>query len=122
MIGWAFIAVMVLSDSGSDILMARGIRQVIDPPQRGIARLAAILKGALRNPSVFGAVVLGIVHLLAFLALLSFWDLSLVIPAAALDYVVGTLGARFLLGETVTPLRWTGVCLISAGVALASTT
>ena len=42
------------------------------------------------------------------------------IPAAALDYVVGTLGARFLLGESVTPLRWAGVCLISAGVALAS--
>lgn len=120
MIGWLFIAVMVLSDSGSDILMARGMKQIIDPPQRGLARLIAILTGALRNPSLLGAVVLGIIHLGAFLALLSFWDLSLVIPAAALDYVVGTLGARFLLGETVSPLRWTGVCLISAGVALAS--
>lgn len=120
MIGWLFIAVMVVSDSGSDILMARGMKQIIDPPERGVARLIAILKGALRNPSLFGAVALGIVHLGAFVALLSFWDLSLVIPAAALDYVVGTLGARFLLGETVSPLRWTGVCLISAGVALAS--
>lgn len=120
MIGWLFIAVMVASDSGSDILMARGMKQIIDPPARGLGRLIAILKGALRNPSLLGAAALGIIHLGAFLALLSFWNLSLVIPAAALDYVVGTLGARFLLGETVSPLRWTGVCLISAGVALAS--
>ncbi len=120
MIGWVFIAVMVFADSGSDILMARGMRQVIDPPHRGLARLLAIIKAALRNPSLLSAIFLAIVHLVAFLALLSFWDLSLVIPAAALDYVVGTLGARFLLGETVSPLRWTGVGLISAGVALAS--
>jgi drug/metabolite transporter (DMT)-like permease len=119
-IGWALIGVMVFADSGSDILMARGMRQVIDPPHRGLARIVAIAKGALRNPSLFGSVACGIIHLAAFLALLSFWDLSLVIPAAALDYVVGTLGAKFLLGESVTPLRWTGVCLISAGVALAS--
>lgn len=120
MIGWLLIAVMVVSDSGSDILMARGMRQVIDPPDRGFARILAIFKAALRNPSLFGSVTLGAIHLGAFLVLLSFWDLSLVIPAAALDYVVGALGARFLLGETVTPLRWAGVCLISAGVALAS--
>lgn len=120
MIGWVFIAMMVLADSGSDILMAHGMRQVIDPPQRGLARLVAIMTAALRNPSLLGAAALGIVHLAAFLALLSFWDLSLVIPAAALDYVVGTVGARFLLGEAVSPLRWTGVCLISVGVALAS--
>jgi drug/metabolite transporter (DMT)-like permease len=119
-IGWLLIAVMVVSDSGSDILMARGMRQVIDPPGRGLARLIAIMRAALRNPSLFGSAALGAVHLGAFLALLSFWDLSLVIPAAALDYVVGALGARFLLGEAVTPLRWAGVCLISAGVALAS--
>lgn len=120
MIGWALIAVMVFSDSGSDILMARGMRQVIDPPQRGFARIVAIVKRAARNPSLFGSIACGLIHLVAFLALLSFWDLSLVIPAAALDYVVGTLGAKFLLGETVTPLRWAGICLISAGVALAS--
>jgi drug/metabolite transporter (DMT)-like permease len=119
-IGWLLIAVMVVSDSGSDILMARGMRQVIDPPSRGLARLFAIFKSALRNPSLFGSAALGVIHLGAFLALLSFWDLSLVIPAAALDYVVGTLGARLLLGESVTPLRWAGVSLISAGVALAS--
>ena len=120
MIGWLFIGIMVLSDSGSDILMAHGMKQVIDPPHRGLSRLLAIAKAAMRNPSLLGSAALGIVHLAAFLALLSFWDLSLVIPAAALDYVVGTLGARVLLGERVGPLRWAGVCLISAGVALAS--
>jgi drug/metabolite transporter (DMT)-like permease len=42
-----------------------------------------------------------------------------VVPATALSYAVGTLGARFVLGERVTLVRWAGVALVCAGVALA---
>jgi drug/metabolite transporter (DMT)-like permease len=44
---------------------------------------------------------------------------SFVIPASALSYAVGALGAKFLLGERVNGLRWVGVLLVCLGVALA---
>lgn len=56
----------------------------------------------------------------SLLALLSWADVSFVIPATAMSYVTGALGARFLLGERLTPARWAGIILVSAGVALVS--
>jgi uncharacterized membrane protein len=52
------------------------------------------------------------------LVLLSWEPISLVIPASALSYVVGTLGAKYILGEQVSAARWVGVVLVCAGVAL----
>jgi drug/metabolite transporter (DMT)-like permease len=52
------------------------------------------------------------------LVLLSWQPISFVIPASALSYVVGTLGAKYILREDVSSARWAGVVLVCAGVAL----
>jgi len=121
MSGWILIAVMVLSDAGSDVLMSRGMKKSADVPGDGVVYLRRLIQGALRNIDLLFSITLAAIHFAAFLALLSFWDLSLIVPAGALDYVVGALAARFILGEAVNRTRWLGVCLISAGVALAAT-
>ena len=54
----------------------------------------------------------------ALLVLLSWEPISLVIPASALSYVVGTLGAKYILREQISMARWAGVLLVCAGVAL----
>ena len=54
----------------------------------------------------------------ALLLLLSWEPISLVIPASALSYVVGTFGAKFILREDVSMARWAGVILVCVGVAL----
>ena len=56
----------------------------------------------------------------ALLVLLSWEPISLVIPASALSYVVGTLGAKYILGEQVSTARWAGVVLIALGACLSS--
>jgi drug/metabolite transporter (DMT)-like permease len=56
----------------------------------------------------------------SFLAALSLADLSFVFPATALVYVIGTFGAKFVLGERVTSKRWAGTLLVCLGVALTS--
>ncbi len=122
MIEWVLVAVMVSADVASDLLMAQGMKQVGQTMDLNFWYLLRLPSRALRNSSFLGAVTLAAVHFAAFLALLSFWDLSLVIPMGALVYVLGTCAARIFLGESVTLLRWAGVCLIAAGVAIASTT
>jgi drug/metabolite transporter (DMT)-like permease len=52
------------------------------------------------------------------LVLLSWEPISFVIPASALSYVVGTLGAKYILREEVSVARWAGVVLVCLGVAL----
>ena len=73
---------------------------------------------ALRNTIILAAVACSALHFFAFVALLSLWDLSLVVPLGALVYVLGTGAARIVLGESVSQMRWIGVCLIAAGVAI----
>src|ERR1700742_3437356 len=71
---------------------------------------------AITNPWV----ALGIFFLLGFFAAymtaLSWADLTYVLPATSLGYVLLTLIAKFFLHEQVTTMRWLGVVLISAGV------
>jgi uncharacterized membrane protein len=66
-------------------------------------------------------IVLGIVFLLSYFAsytnALSWADLTYVLPATSLGYVVLALIARFILHEHVSPLRWLGIVLISGGVS-----
>ena len=56
----------------------------------------------------------------SFLIVLSWADLSFVIPAKSMVYVVSTLGAKWLLKETVSWERWGGIFLVCLGVALVS--
>jgi drug/metabolite transporter (DMT)-like permease len=44
-----------------------------------------------------------------------------VVPATAANYIVGTLGAKFLLKERVSKARWAGMLLVAAGVTLVCT-
>src|SRR5689334_3449403 len=65
-------------------------------------------------------IALGILFLLGFFAAymtaLSWADLTYVLPATSLGYVLLAVIAKFLLHEEVTTLRWLGIGLISAGV------
>jgi multidrug transporter EmrE-like cation transporter len=54
----------------------------------------------------------------ALLGLLARADVSVVIPATALSYVVGAIGGRWFLGEDVSHQRWIGVLLVCVGVLL----
>jgi drug/metabolite transporter (DMT)-like permease len=65
-------------------------------------------------------VAAGILVLMGFVVLnmtaLSWADLTYVLPATSLGYVLVALVARFLLHEQITPLRWLGIALIAGGV------
>ena len=70
--------------------------------------------------STSAAVWLGIASLLAFfvayMLILSWADYSYVQPASAMAYGVVALLGHFVLGETISPLRWAGVLIICLGV------
>ncbi|HUK63118.1 MAG TPA: EamA family transporter, partial [Dongiaceae bacterium] len=57
-----------------------------------------------------------------YLTLLSRADVSLVLPLTAIDYIVVGVLAQWMLGEVITPTRWTGMVLIVVGASLLSRT
>lgn len=78
--------------------------------------------GVLLNPWVALGVVLLILWLLSRMALLSWADLSYVLPVTAAGYVLTALVGKLFLGEQISPQRWAGTALIVAGILLVSAT
>ena len=88
------------------------------PGENASDRFFQFLGRALCNPWFWTGVPLLAASFYSLLLLLSWEPISLVIPASALSYVVGTLGAKYILKEDVNGLRWAGVLLVCIGVAI----
>jgi drug/metabolite transporter (DMT)-like permease len=71
---------------------------------------------AILNPWVACGILLLLAFFASYMNALSWADLTYVLPATSLGYVLLTLVAKFLLHEQVSPLRWLGIALISGGV------
>jgi drug/metabolite transporter (DMT)-like permease len=98
--------------------MTHGMKQVGEPEGFRPRLLLRFLGKALRNGWVWFAVPLLGASFYSLLVLLSWAPLSVVIPASAFNYVVGTFGAKYLLKEQVSPKRWMGVIMVGVGVLL----
>jgi len=82
--------------------------------------ITRVLWRALRMGWMWAGIGLMALGFFSLLALLSWADVSVVVPATALSYVAGAFGAKFLLHEEVAPVRWAGVLLVCLGVVLIS--
>jgi drug/metabolite transporter (DMT)-like permease len=114
------VAVIVLADSAGDVLLTKGMKQVGEISTVRLGELISISRRVLVNKNFLSAVFFMAITFFSFLTVLSWADLSFVFPATSLVYVVGTLGAKFILKETVTAQRWAGTALVCLGVALTS--
>jgi drug/metabolite transporter (DMT)-like permease len=112
------LAVLIFGTSGGEIAISRGMKSVGEPARLRPPELFSFLMRALRNGWFWAGVPLLAIAFYSLLVLLSWKAISFVIPASALSYVVGTLGAKYILREDVSPARWIGVVLVCAGVAL----
>jgi uncharacterized membrane protein len=74
------------------------------------------------NPFVALGISLLIVWLLLHIALLSWADLSYVLPVTSISYALSALAGKLFLHETISSWRWFGILLIVSGVALVART
>jgi drug/metabolite transporter (DMT)-like permease len=112
------LAVLIFGSTGGEIAITYGMKATGEPARLRPWELLQFLGRALRNGWFWAGVPLMALSFYALLVLLSWQPISFVIPASALSYVVGTLGAKYILGEDVSTARWAGVLLVCAGVAL----
>jgi uncharacterized membrane protein len=112
-----FTGLVVVSNVTGNSALTHGMKQLGD-----IGNSPLALIGALFHPWVALGVALLILWTLTHMALLSWADLSYVLPVTAIGYVLTALSGQFLLGETVSIAHWCGILLITAGVTLVGLT
>jgi len=77
---------------------------------------------AIFSPYVALGIAFLVIWLLSRMALLSWADMSYVLPITAIGYIANALLGRFVLQEQISPTRWIGTLLIAAGTLLVSLT
>jgi len=115
-----FIAIVVLTGTAGDLAVSHAMKQIGGVHPLTPFTIFRFLGRAFRMGWLWIGMALMAAGFFSLLALLSWADVSLVVPATALSYVAGALGAKFLLNEHVVPMRWAGVLLVFLGVALIS--
>lgn len=115
-----FIIMLMAVTAGTigDILLAKGMKELGDLSAMNLRGILNVAGQALTSPKlIFGTMMLAVFFFL-WLAVLSWEDLSVALPMQALNYVLVAFLSQWFLGETVSPLRWTGTVLVCVGVML----
>lgn len=98
--------------AAGDSLLARGMK---DLGGISLQHLSSLIL-AILNPWVACGILLLLAFFASYMSALSWADLTYVLPATSLGYVLVALAARFAFHEAISPMRWLGIALITAGV------
>jgi drug/metabolite transporter (DMT)-like permease len=113
-----FLAIVVLAGTGGEIAVTRAMKRIGEVKGFAPRTLLGVLRRVLQSGWMWLGIALMALAFFSLLALLSWAEVSFVVPATAANYIVGALGAKFLLKERVSKVRWAGMLLVAAGVAL----
>ena len=109
---YILLALIVLGSTFGDVYIAKGMKQL---GAISVSRWRDLLFAPF-NPYVALGIVLLMAFYLSYLASLSWADLSYIMPATTMGYVLTALMAHFMLHEHVSLTRWLGIIMISFGV------
>lgn len=113
-----FALIVIFSNVLGNSLLGVGLHQIGSL----LGKPPAAYVTALFNPYAAAGVALLIVWMITHMMLLSWADLSYVLPLTSLGYVLTAVAGRVFLHETVSWTRWMGVCVIVLGFSLVSRT
>lgn len=109
-----FTLIVIGTNAFGDLFLKIGMSQ--DSAKLTPSPLSYI--SAIFQPLVALGIVLLVVWMLSRMALLSWADLSFVLPVTALGYVAVAVLGRVFLDEHISATHWLGILLIVGGAAL----
>jgi uncharacterized membrane protein len=77
---------------------------------------------ALLDPWIIAGVIFLLLWLFGQLSLLSWADLSYVLPVTSIAYVLSAVLGRVVMKDEVSPVRWAGILLIMTGAIIVGRT
>lgn len=109
---------IVVAGTGGELCVSRAMKSIGEVHDFRPQALLRFVFRALRLPWMWVGVALMSLGFFSLLAILSFRDVSFVVPFSALSYAAGAFGAKVFLGERITRHRWLGIAIVTLGVTL----
>jgi len=116
------ILIMVLAGPLGNVLLGKGMQSVDATSIHSAADLIHVAGRVFSNASIWMGVASLLTFFIANILVLSWADYSFVQPASSMAYGVVAVLSMFLLGESITLLRWTGIAIICLGVFIVGRT
>lgn len=115
---WMLLAIVVIAGTAGEISVTRAMKRIGEVHQFHPRALLRMLGRVFRISWMWLGIGLLAMAFFSLLALLSWENVSFIVPLTALSYVVGALMAKVFLKEEVDQIRWMGVLLVVVGVVL----
>jgi len=119
---YLFLLLMVILGPLGNVLLGKGMRQVGSISSWDSAEVIHFLSQVAGSVAIWLGILCLMVFFAVYMLVLSWADYSYVQPASAVAYGMVALLGHFLLGEAITPMRWTGVLIICLGVLVVGNT
>jgi len=116
------VGLLVALSSAGNLFFSIGMKRIGALQGWSITALQSAFVGIFTSAWIWLGIVSMLLFLAALMLVLSWADFSYVLPATASMYAVIPLLGHFVLGESVTGLRWIGVALICLGVVFVGRT
>ena len=109
---------IVVAGTGGELCVSRAMKSIGEVHDfRPLSLLRFVLR-ALRLPWMWVGLALMALGFFSLLAILSFQEVSFVVPVSALSYAAGAFGAKAFLGERISKNRWVGIAVVCIGVTI----
>ena len=112
----SMVALLVFLNSAGNFFFGLGMKRIGSLQGWSMASLHSAFVAVFSSLWIWLGIVSMLLFLLALMLVLTWADFTYVLPATASMYAVVPLLGHFVLGESVTGLRWLGVTLICVGV------
>jgi uncharacterized membrane protein len=109
---------VIVAGTGGEICVSKAMRTVGEVHEFNPRAIARFLLRGVRVPWMWLGITMMGMAFFSLLTLLSFREVSWVVPMSALSYLAGAIGAIVFLREHVTRHRWLGIAVICIGVTI----
>lgn len=112
------LAIIIVAGTGGELCVTHTMKSIGEVTSFYPHHLLRVIFRAFRSGWMWVGLALMTLSFFSLLMLLSWENVSFVVPVTALSYVFGAFGGKFLLGERIEARRWLGVLLVCLGVLL----
>jgi len=116
------LALAILTNGAGNLCLSYGMKSVGAPGAWTPPGLWDVIGTGLSSAPVIAGGVLMLIFFALFLSLLSWADLTYVLPMISSCFVVSALLGHLVLGEQISLVRCVGIALVSIGVLLVGRT
>ena len=109
---------IVVAGTAGELCVSRAMKSIGEVHDFSPKSILSFVLQSLRLPWMRLGIALMSVGFFSLLAILSFQEVSFVVPVSALSYAAGAFGAKSFLGERISRNRWMGIAVVCLGVTI----